>query len=747
MAIVLRSNKSTALTFEELDGNFTDLNSRVSTIETTNVTAVNGQSGNITLVTDNINEGSTNLYYTDGRFDTRLGTKTTDNLTEGTTNKYYSDSLVDTRLGTKSIDALTDVSTAGADAPSVSDVLTWDGTKFKPAAAPGASGGEANTGSNIGTGRNLFKQKVGINLEFNTLRSSDSIVSVVQNSGNDTVDISFLPTGDISANTQKITNVVNPASAQDAATKNYVDTAISGFSSSLTIGDGSTTDTVAVGTDTLAILGTANEIETAVTDNTVTIGLPNNVTFNGDITFTGDAYNTVWDKSANTLKFGDNAYAFFGTGDDLRIYHNGNHSFIREAGTGNLRIQANDLVLETAGGVNYMKAFATGATEIYHNTASFVGKKLETTNTGIQTTGNINVNGAYTLPTADGTANQVLTTDGAGVVTFTTPASATLGGLGVTATATELNVLDGIPGTLTVTEVGYLDGVTSAIQTQLNTLDTGKLALAGGTMAGGLAMGTNKITGMGDPTSAQDASTKAYVDAQVSGLSSVLTIAGDSGANDTVTVGTDNLTFTGGTNISTAITDNTITFNVTGTVDNAQDAVNADKINIQVNGDNATRYITFVDATSGDEDIYVDSNLTYNPSTNILTGGTFSGTATQAQYADLAEVYDSTVEQPGTVVVVGGEKEVRAYQPGDEYIAGVISTNPAFLMNKDAEGQPIALVGRVPVICTGPCTKGQPLLAIADGKVSMNGSGPLVGIALETKSEPTDKLVEIMLKI
>ena len=88
MAIVLRSNKSTALTFEELDGNFTDLNSRVSTIETTNVTAVNGQSGNITLVTDNINEGSTNLYYTDGRFDTRLGTKTTDNLTEGTTNKY-----------------------------------------------------------------------------------------------------------------------------------------------------------------------------------------------------------------------------------------------------------------------------------------------------------------------------------------------------------------------------------------------------------------------------------------------------------------------------------------------------------------------------------------------------------------------------------------------------------------------------------------------------------------------------------
>ena len=152
-------------------------------------------------------------------------------------------------------------------------------------------------------------------------------------------------------------------------------------------------------------------------------------------------------------------------------------------------------------------------------------------------------------------------------------------------------------------------------------------------------------------------------------------------------------------------------------------------------------------ASGGNNPVRVDTDLKYNPSTNVLTGGTFSGTATEAQYADLAEIYDSSVEKPGTVVVVGGEKEVRAYQPGDEYIAGVISTNPAFLMNKDAEGQPIALVGRVPVICTGPCTKGQPLLAIADGKVSMNGSGPLVGIALETKSEPTDKLVEIMLKI
>ena len=51
------------------------------------------------------------------------------------------------------------------------------------------------------------------------------------------------------------------------------------------------------------------------------------------------------------------------------------------------------------------------------------------------------------------------------------------------------------------------------------TTDLGnKLALAGGTMTGAIAMGTNKITGLGDPTSAQDAATKNYVDTTVQGI-------------------------------------------------------------------------------------------------------------------------------------------------------------------------------------------------------------------------------------
>ena len=65
------------------------------------VASVNGQTGVVSLDTDNVSEGSSNLYYTNARFDTQLGTKTTDNLTEGSSNLYYTNARFDTQLGTK----------------------------------------------------------------------------------------------------------------------------------------------------------------------------------------------------------------------------------------------------------------------------------------------------------------------------------------------------------------------------------------------------------------------------------------------------------------------------------------------------------------------------------------------------------------------------------------------------------------------------------------------------------------------
>ena len=72
------------------------------------VASVNGQTGVVSLDTDNISEGSSNLYYTNARFDTQLGTKTTDNLTEGSSNLYYTNARFDTQLGTKDTDDLSE---------------------------------------------------------------------------------------------------------------------------------------------------------------------------------------------------------------------------------------------------------------------------------------------------------------------------------------------------------------------------------------------------------------------------------------------------------------------------------------------------------------------------------------------------------------------------------------------------------------------------------------------------------------
>ena len=79
------------------------------------VNSVSPIAGNVSLTTDNLTEGSTNLYYTNTRFDNRLTTKTTDNLSEGSSNLYYTSTRVnsafDTRLATKTTDNLAEGAT------------------------------------------------------------------------------------------------------------------------------------------------------------------------------------------------------------------------------------------------------------------------------------------------------------------------------------------------------------------------------------------------------------------------------------------------------------------------------------------------------------------------------------------------------------------------------------------------------------------------------------------------------------
>jgi hypothetical protein len=125
----------------------------------------------------------------------------------------------------------------------------------------------------------------------------------------------------------------------------------------------------------------------------------------------------------------------------------------------------------------------------------------------------------------------------------------------------------------------------------------------------------------------------------------------------------------------------------------------------------------------------------------------FVGTATQSQYADLAEIYttDKTYDV-GTVMAVGGDAETTAYFDGGA-VFGVISENPGFLMNQSAQGQPIAFVGRVPVKVKGAVEKGNKVYAADYGIATTTKKGDLVGFALETNLDESTKLVEVALRL
>ena len=112
--------------------------------------------------------------------------------------------------------------------------------------------------------------------------------------------------------------------------------------------------------------------------------------------------------------------------------------------------------------------------------------------------------------------------------------------------------------------------------------------------------------------------------------------------------------------------------------------------------------------------------------------------ATSAQYADLAENYETDDDYAvGTVVMVGGNREVTASSFGKRAI-GVVSENPAYLMNSTGKGQPIALKGKVKVRVNGFIAKGDELIADNNGtarRVDANFKDKVFAIALENNAD------------
>lgn len=130
-----------------------------------------------------------------------------------------------------------------------------------------------------------------------------------------------------------------------------------------------------------------------------------------------------------------------------------------------------------------------------------------------------------------------------------------------------------------------------------------------------------------------------------------------------------------------------------------------------------------------------------------ISANIFNGTATAARYADLAEKYLADKDyEPGTVMVIGGEKEVTASAWGQRAI-GVVSTNPAYMMNSDLEGGTyIALKGRVPCKVVGSVKKGQDLIASNNGTAvaAVPHANGVFAVALESSDDTGVKTIEVL---
>jgi hypothetical protein len=314
-----------------------------------------------------------------------------------------------------------------------------------------------------------------------------------------------------------ITGLATPTNSTDAATKGYVDTA---DALKLNLSGGTMSGAIAMGTNKITGLGTPTADADAVTKSYVD-AIAQGIDAKASVVAASTANLTL--SGAQTI---DGISVIAGdrvlvkdqtTASDNGIYLCASGSWTRSTDADTYAELVAAYTFVEGGTVNANNGFictiptsgTLGSTSITF--AQFSGAGQVTAGTGMSKTGNtLNVNTASSARIVVGADEIDLATTG---VTASTYKSVTVDTFGrITA------------GTNPTTISGY--GITDAYtKTEVDTSLSGKLSTTGGTMSGAIAMGTSKITGMGDPTNAQDATTKTYVDGILGSATSAATSA------------------------------------------------------------------------------------------------------------------------------------------------------------------------------------------------------------------------------
>jgi hypothetical protein len=279
--------------------------------------------------------------------------------------------------------------------------------------------------------------------------------------------------GAIAMGTNKITGLGTPTADADAVTKSYVDAIAQGIDAKASVVAASTANLTLSGAQTIDGISVIAGDRVLVKDQTTASNNGIYLCASGSWTRTTDA-----DTYAELVA----AYTFVEGGTV-----NGNNGFI--------------CTIPTSG--------TLGSTSITF--AQFSGAGQVVAGTGMSKTGNtLNVNTASSARIVVSADEIDLATTG---VTASTYKSVTVDAFGRITSGTNPTTISGY---------GITDAYT---KTEVDTSLSGKLSTTGGTMSGAIAMGTSKITGMGDPTNAQDATTKTYVDGILGSATSAATSA------------------------------------------------------------------------------------------------------------------------------------------------------------------------------------------------------------------------------